>query len=252
MYPNILVVDDDNLTLETTKLYLQGFARVHMVDSGRHAIEYVQKHHIDLILLDVEMPIMDGYITLERLRKLEECINVPIILLTGHKDKSTILQFGLMGIDGYLAKPVPKETLINKVKEVLDTYTKYDNKKTVLLIDDDVAYLKQLETMLHSKYNVVMINSAKMALNYLSKEHPDIIILDYEMPLYNGANVMNMLQRSGRERHIPVIILSGSLDKKSLENCFLHNPAAYLAKPVPKDLLVYTIEKALTTEEEQH
>lgn len=251
MYPNILVVDDDNLTLETTKLYLQGFARVHMVDSGRHAIEYVQKHHIDLILLDVEMPIMDGYITLERLRKLEECINVPIILLTGHKDKSTILQFGSMGIDGYLAKPVPKETLINKVKEVLDTYTKYDNKKTVLLIDDDVAYLKQLETMLHSKYNVVMINSAKMALNYLSKEHPDIIILDYEMPLYNGANVMNMLQRSGRERHIPVIILSGSLDKKSLENCYLHNPAAYLAKPVPKDLLVYTIEKALTTEEEQ-
>ena len=249
MYPNILIVDDDNLTLQTAKMYLQEFARVHIVDSGRRAIEFVKKNHVDLILLDVEMPIMDGYVTLERLRKLEECINVPIVLLTGRKDKHTVFQFGAMGIDGYLAKPVPKETLVNKVKEILDTYTTYDNKKTIMMIDDDVAYLKQLETMLHEKYNVIMINSAKMALNYLSKYMPDLILLDYEMPLYNGANVMNMLQRSGKERLVPVIIISGSLDKKALESCFAHSPASYLAKPVSKDVLIEAIEKALDSKE---
>ena len=250
MYPNILIVDDDNLTLQTARMYLQEFARVHIVDSGRRAIEFVKQNHVDLILLDVEMPIMDGYVTLERLRKLEECINVPVVLLTGRKDKSTVFQFGAMGIDGYLAKPVPKETLISKVKEILETYTNYEHKKTIMMIDDDVAYLKQLETMLHEKYNVIMINSAKMALNYLSKYVPDLILLDYEMPLYNGANVMNMLQRSGRERHIPVIIISGSLDKKALENCFLHSPAGYLAKPVAKDVLIQAIENTLNTKEE--
>ena len=45
--------------------------------------------------------------------------------------------------------------------------------------------------MLQDRYNVVIINSAKLALNYLSKNKPDIILLDYQMPLYNGANLMN-------------------------------------------------------------
>ena len=246
MRPNILVVDDDMATLETMSLFLSDVARVTTVNGGRQALEYVKQYPVDMILLDVEMPLMDGFVTLEQLRNIEECINVPVILVTGHKDKSTIINSCLMGVDGYLIKPVNKDTLVSKVNEVYESRRKKDNRSTVLLIDDDITYLKQLNTMLNPYYNVVMINSAKLALNYLMKNTPDVIILDYQMPLYNGANVMNMIQKNNVGRPIPIIILSGALDRDALQACYAYNPFACLAKPVTKDVLIENIENALS------
>lgn len=250
MFPSILVIDDDMQTLETMRMYLQDIARVHTVNGGRQALEYLHQFKVDIILLDVEMPIMDGYSTLEQLRKLEQCINVSVILVTGRQDKSTIFNFGIMGVDGYLLKPVNKDLLINKVNEIWDAKTNTKDKSTVLMIDDDMSYLKQLNYILQDTYNVVMINSAKLALNYLSKHTPDVILLDYQMPLYNGANLMNMLQKYNKDT-IPVIILSGTLNRKALEECYPYNPFAYLAKPVSKEVLIDNIENALRKGDEE-
>jgi len=90
-----------------------------------------------------------------------------------------------------------------------------------------------------------MINSAKLALNYLMKNTPDIIILDYNMPLYNGANVMNMIQKNNVGKPIPIIILSGALDRDALQECYAYKPAACLAKPVTKEVLIENIENVL-------
>lgn len=244
--PNVLVVDDDMQTLETMSLYLSETAQVATVLSGRQALEYVQQHPVDIILLDVEMPMMDGFVTLEQLRKIEACINVPVILVTSKRDKYTVLNSGIMGVDGYLAKPVSKEVLNQKIAEVYQNKEEVENRKTVLLIDDDMSYLKQVNSFLQDYYNVIMINSAKLALNYLLKHTPDIIVLDYQMPLYNGANVMNMIQKNTPDKQIPVIILSGALNREVLEECYTYNPAAYLAKPVTKEVLLENIQRVLS------
>lgn len=245
MLPRVLIVDDDTQCSETMGLYLQGNARVHIVNGGRSALDYVQQNQVDVILLDIEMPIMDGFVTLEQLRKIESCINVPVILITGRKDKSTIFNSSAMGVDGYLIKPVSQETLIQKVNEAYEGKKLENNKPTVLMIDDDMSFLKHMNNLIKEHYNVIMINSAKLAISYMSSHTPDVIILDYQMPLYNGANMLNIFQRSNRQRNIPVIILSGTLNRKALENCFPYNPFAFLAKPVEKELLIENIEAAL-------
>lgn len=248
MLPNILIVDNDKQTLETMSLYLEDVATVSTVLGGRQALDFVQQNPVDIILLDVDMPIMDGFSTLEQLRNIEKCINVPVILVTGKTDKHTIFNSYIMGVDGYLAKPVSKDVLINKINEVYQVKEFRDNKKTVLMIDDDMPYLKQLNSMLSEHYNVIMINSAKLALDYLLTHTPDAILLDYQMPLYNGANVMNMIQKntlSDNKKPIPVIILSGALDREALQECYAYNPFAYLVKPVSKDVLIENIEQAL-------
>ncbi len=245
MLPKVLIVDDDSQCAETMGLYLQGSARVHIVSGGRSALEYVQQNQVDVILLDVEMPLMDGFMTLEQLRKVEACINVPIILITGRHDKTTIFNSSSMGVDGYLIKPVSQETLVEKVNEAYENRKLVKSKPTVLMIDDDMSFLKQMNTLLKEAYNVIMINSAKLAISYMSSHTPDVIILDYQMPLYNGANMLNIFQRSNRQKNIPVIILSGTLNRKALENCFPYNPFTFLAKPVEKELLIKNIEAAL-------
>ena len=243
--PKILIVDDDLQALETMSLYLADAAQVFTAKGGREAVEYVQMHHMDVILLDVNMPIMDGFKTLEQFHNLKECINVPVILVTGRRDKYTVMNSVCMGVDGYLVKPVDKESLRQKVMEVYQKKSRQENKKTILAIDDDMAYLKLLDSYLHDDYNVIMINTAKLALDYLIKHTPDLILLDYQMPLYNGANVMNMIQRNPEEAQIPVIILSGVMDREVLKKCYPYKPAACLAKPVSKETLIENIERAL-------
>ena len=113
------------------------------------------------------------------------------------------------------------------------------------MIDDDMSYLKQLNNMLSESYNVIMINSAKLALDYLLKHTPDAILLDYQMPLYNGANVMNMIQKNTDRKPIPIIILSGALNREAVQECYAYNPFAYLVKPVSKETLIEHLEQAL-------
>lgn len=248
--PRVLVVDDDAQMLDTISLYLKDTAKVFTVLGGRQAIEFVHEQSVDLILLDVEMPIMDGFHTLELLRKTEECINVPVILVTGVRDKYTVLSSGILGVDGYLVKPVKKDDLIKKVTEAYENRRRKTDRKTVLMIDDDMTYLKQLQNFLQEDYNVVMINSAKLAMNYLLKHKPDVILLDYQMPLYNGAKMMEMINKDTFGGKMPVIILSGVMDKAVLGECYGYKPAGYLAKPVTKDVLMKSIEQALREEEE--
>lgn len=244
--PNVLVVDDSTQDLEIASLHLVEVANVHTAPSGRLAIEFVKQNKVDVIILDVEMPSMDGFETLEHLRKREECVNIPVILVTKMRDRDTVMNSVIMGVDGYLVKPVSKEDLQNKVMEVYrESCKSRGEKSTVLLIDDDMSYLKQLNSFLQDDYNVIMINSAKLALDYLIKHVPDVIVLDYQMPLHNGASMMRLIQNSVDGREIPIIILSGALNKEAVQECYMYNPFAYLAKPVSKEVLEEKIEQAL-------
>lgn len=244
MLPNVLIIDDDPQDIAIMRIYLHGVANVGEVVSGKLALDYVRQNPVDIILLDVSMPMMDGFKTFEELRKMEECINVPIILVTGRCDKETILSSGMMGVDGFLAKPVSKDVLTHKVLELYRVKQNKVNRKTVLMIDDDMAYLKQVNTMLQDNYNVVIINSAKLALSYLTKHIPDVIILDYQMPLYTGASLMNIIQKTTRGVLVPIIVLSGALDREVLQEFYQYSPAAILAKPVSRADIIKAIENA--------
>lgn len=242
---NILVIDDDLTMLHTMEHYLRGAGTVTAVCNGRQALQQARMQRFDVILLDLEMPVMNGFQTLDQLRNLEECINTPVIMITGKSDKYSVMNSISMGIDGYLVKPVRQEELLQKVNEVYQKKQQHTHKKTILAIDDDMSYLKQMNSFLREQYNVIMINSTKLAIDYLANHVPDLMLLDYQMPLYNGVALLSILKQNGNSRDIPFIILSGTLDKKALLEFYPYEPEAYLAKPVGKDVLLETIEAAL-------
>ncbi len=119
-------------------------------------------------------------------------------------------------------------------------------KKTVLMIDDDVVYLRQWSNLLRERYRVIMINSAKLALEYLAKHVPDVILLDYQMPLHNGTDMMKLIRETAEGGVIPIIILSGMLSREVRQECDRYHPVAYLTKPVSRETLEEHIELALT------
>jgi PAS domain S-box-containing protein len=114
----VLVVDDapDNLALVSKVLLRYGF-RCDKASSGKECLSKVRGGTFDLILLDLQMPEMDGYATYEKLRA--EGVKIPIIALTAHALKSDRERCLAVGFDDYLSKPIAFKELVKKIKELL-------------------------------------------------------------------------------------------------------------------------------------
>lgn len=120
------------------------------------------------------------------------------------------------------------------------------NRKHILIIDDDVNMLKTLRYYLQDAYKVTVINSGKVAIEFLLKYTPDLILLDYMMPMYNGAAVMKIIKSREATRDIPVFFLTGQTDKSTVMECLSLKPAGYIVKPVARDALLAKMANALS------
>lgn len=115
----ILIADDDIMLLETMKLFLEPKYRVTAVASGQQILNYMIYHKPDLIILDNEMPYMDGIVTLNLLNSKDNCKNIPVILMTGTNDKNVIIELMSNGAADYIIKPIQKDSLLNIVDRVI-------------------------------------------------------------------------------------------------------------------------------------
>ena len=114
----IMVVDDDEMNLKMAEFVLQKEMDVDIVTAagGYQCIELLQRDSdIDLILLDIQMPRMDGIKTLEMIRKHDDWKNIPVIFLTASADKETVIKAGKLGVEGYIKKPFMPKDLVERV-----------------------------------------------------------------------------------------------------------------------------------------
>lgn len=116
----LLVVDDDEVILTIAELGLKraGFNVVRCT-SGMACLESLMYYTPDMILLDVEMPIMSGIQTLEVIRSNEEFKDIPVMFLTGSTDTGTVVAAKSLGAVGYVVKPFIPQELVEKVKAIL-------------------------------------------------------------------------------------------------------------------------------------
>ncbi len=119
----ILVVDDEIIIVSPTKITLkqEGY-EVIVASNGEDGYKKAKKEKPDLILLDVMMPVLDGWQTLKLLKSNQETAKIPVVMCTV-KDKLGDIEKGFsLGVNGYLVKPFNIEELIRKVKEILQDH----------------------------------------------------------------------------------------------------------------------------------
>lgn len=119
------------------------------------------------------------------------------------------------------------------------------DRKHVLIIDDDVSVLKTLRYHLQDTYRVSVVSSGEVALDFLQKHKPDLILLDYLMPACNGAAVLKTIQSREDTKDIPVLFLTGQSDMSTVTECLALNPAGYIVKPISKEALLGKLESVL-------
>lgn len=117
--PRILVVDDSTIIHKAIKGYIEKDYDISTALSGAAALRFLQTKEVNLILLDYEMPEMNGAEVLKVLRQNPLTANIPVVFLTGVNDTSKIQKVLMLKPNGYLLKPIDKEVLLNKIKEIL-------------------------------------------------------------------------------------------------------------------------------------
>jgi DNA-binding response OmpR family regulator len=115
----ILAVDDNVVNLMTLEQDLQEKYEVITVNSGSRALRCLRDRKVDLVLLDYQMPDMDGIETLKEIRLLPNCATIPVIFLTANSDKFTVMEGMKLGIMDYIVKPVQSKDLHERIERTL-------------------------------------------------------------------------------------------------------------------------------------
>ena len=122
-----------------------------------------------------------------------------------------------------------------------------DKRKQILAIDDDVSVCDMYEQGLPALgYGVHCVNDAKSAKAYLTKNKPDLILLDVMMPEQDGISLAREIRSHPDTAHIPIITVSGLADAATLNDALLFGAVDYLVKPFDIDVLKLKLERALT------
>ncbi len=116
---HILVIDDDPVILRSMRSYMEEHYTVTAVRSGKLALKFLEKQTPDLIFLDYLMPEWDGVTTFQLIRGRDNGKRIPVVFLTGVNDKEKVMECLALHPQGYLVKPVTKEAVLSKLKEIL-------------------------------------------------------------------------------------------------------------------------------------
>ncbi len=137
-------------------------------------------------------------------------------------------------IDHIFSRPLDVKMLAEAMVDIGEDSGGNVKKFSILLVDDDPTYLKMVKVWLSKKYRVTVVNSGMQAITYIAKNTPDLILLDYEMPVTTGAQVLEMIRSENSTADIPVIFLTGKGDKDSVTKVLSLKPQGYILKTAGK------------------
>lgn len=211
--PNILIVDDDlNIRkLLRQELEMAGYS-VLEAENGAEALVMAKKKydHIDLILLDIMMPEIDGFDVLSAIKANEKLAHIPVIVISAYEVEKKIYR---LGAEGFLSKPIDQGKLISTISSLLNGSAE----KKVLIIDSDKNIINALKTSLEGRgYVVSKADNAKDGLKKAQSEKPDIIMLDLGLQdIKSGLEAVKKLRLDKTTSHIYIILLADRMDEKA-------------------------------------
>ena len=184
-------------------------------------------HNAELVFLKDQASFNDKKIMIMGMpNDIEDCIDI----LT---DTSIIATF---------ERPINTRDVVEKVVETFENVVDKSTRRTILVVDDSGTFLHAIRTWLDPVYKVIMVSSATNAISYLATNNPDLILLDYEMPVCSGPKLLEMIRADQSNANIPVIFLTGKGDRESVEKVLSLRPQGYLLKTITRPDMLKALE----------
>jgi len=241
----IIYVDDVNYSLVSVKSRLGEQYDIFPAESAVKLFEFLEYFRPDLILLDVNMPDIDGYETIKSLKADERYTDIPVIFLTGNSDRESVVKGLSLGAADYVVKPYTASKLIESIETHLnppkgknDSTDMDDNSKhSVLIVDDVSSMLRAMQYALNDRYKVYILSKSEDAIDFLRTKTPDLILLDYVMPIINGFDLIPIIREIPEHKDTPIIIITTEGTQDHVNKAMSIGASDFIVKPFkPKEL----------------
>ena len=249
---SILTVDDNPTNLKLTSFLLksEGFDVRTAVD-GHETLKLLESLRPDLILMDVQLPGIDGLEVTRRLKKDSATRSIPVIALTAYAMKGDEEKALDAGCDGYIAKPIDTRTFPTTVraffkKNVPKASGKDTAISTILIAEDDPIQQQAIQGRLTEEgYSVKVVSDGTEALETVHREHPDLIVADILMPRMDGFQLCRDIRTSAELGNTHVILTTaGSIQESDEALASLMGATAFVLKTGDCRSLVESIAEA--------
>ena len=231
----VLLVEDnlDNQRLAERVLHDAG-AVVDTAVNGKDAVEIAEQIIYDLIVMDLMMPVMDGFEAATKIRENEAAPNrVPIVALTAHATEGYRARCLAAGMDDYMSKPFRKERFLAVVDQWVD-------RRPIILIADDARESRLIVKrflMLSGDYRLLIAKNGQEALELMTRQHVALVLLDMEMPVLDGFEAAPRMRALPGRDHIPVVAMTAHHDPEDLARCIDAGFTTVIQKPLDRHKL---------------
>jgi signal transduction histidine kinase/DNA-binding response OmpR family regulator/ligand-binding sensor domain-containing protein len=263
---SVLVVDDNLTNRQLVGRMLERWGmKPTLVASGREALRLLEDAEplsaaFALLLTDANMPNMDGFMLVERIREHKDLSNITIMMLTSAGQPGDIARCRQLGIAAYLIKPIVRAELLDAISKVLAAKVQPSAAPPAvvglgpaegrcslrILLTEDNAVNRRLASRLIEKrgHTVVMVNNGRQALEALDREAFDLVIMDVEMPEMDGfeATAAIRARELGTDTHVPIIAMTAHTMAGDSERCRAAGMDAYISKPIHAQELYNAID----------
>lgn len=182
--------------------------------------------------------------------------NIPILTIGSKENCDCYKQYFDGKYISAIYRPVATGVILDRCARLLGDRAQIDTaetmnkteenfKKRILIVDDSAVTLRSVKALLDHDYTVAIATSGERALKEMKKNPPDLVLLDYEMPVCDGRETFEMIRREEELKDIPVVFLTAVADKMHIASVLQLNPAGYLLKPPNKEVLKNTIAEIL-------
>ena len=258
----ILVVDDDAISRMVLQSYLESFGfEVDSVDSGENALSLLlktsQKSPYGLVLMDWEMPNLDGIETSKRIKLDHQITEIPtIIMVTSHSRDDILPHIHEGDVDALLVKPVEPQNLLKNIAQTLHIdITDYSQQplqakntekiitgiKVLVVDDDDINRLIAKEMLEDEGLKVDLAEGGLQALEKINEHQFDIVLMDLQMPDMDGYETCEKIRSNPKNQDLTIIALSAHAMSDIKDKCLQVGMNDYVSKPFKIVELIKTL-----------
>jgi two-component system, cell cycle response regulator len=243
----VLIVDDNELNrrLVFDLLEMEGFAPHACPDAEATLAWLEQGHKPDLILMDIALPGMDGLTLTRKLREDERFAETPIVALTASAMRGDEQKALSAGCSGYLSKPIDTRRFPDQVRDFMAKSPSSATGLRIMIVEDHRIDLKLAGENARLSGHVVLSNTtAEDAISSLEHGHPDVVLLDLNLPGMDGLSFVKRIKADPNTRDLPVVAITAYPDRYLREELLAAGCAAYLVKPIDIKSLMRALESA--------
>jgi DNA-binding response OmpR family regulator len=242
----VLIVDDDKIIREQLQKELKReFYRPLLAADGNTALESFGQEEIDIAILDVKLPDMDGLEVLKKVKeKKPDC---EVIVITGLGTQEIAIKSLRTGAIDYIEKPINTDELsaaLGRAQEKLDEREELSYKNRLLVIDDEKEIVQRLKRVLEKEgYEVLGAYSGEEGLSIIENSKVDVVMTDIRMDDMDGIEVLQRAKRLYRD--IEGIMVTGFKDQELAIRSLRAGAIDYIIKPINLDELLFSIKRAI-------